>query len=127
MTALEQVPTTRVVTPTEIVRRPAPTEPAVFRFPAPDDPPPGAGRMLAIAVYSAGLGLCGVAVGLYAVLAVFSGAPIWYLPALAVLTLASVALVVAAFLAIHQRALPWLLLLAAAAPMAADVYLAVTY
>ncbi|MEU8658158.1 hypothetical protein [Actinoplanes philippinensis] len=123
MTALEQVPTTRVVMPAEVVLRPAPPQPAVFRFPAPDDPPPGAGRMLAIAIYSAGLGLCGVAVGLYAVVAVFSGAPVWYLPALAALTLLSVALVVAAFLAIHQRALPWVLLLAAAVPMAANVYL----
>jgi hypothetical protein len=127
VTALEQVPTTRVVMPADVPHRSAPEEPVIFRFPAPDDPPPGAARMLAVAVYSAGLGLCGVAVGLYAVLAVFSGAPVWYLPALAALTLLSVALVVAAFLAIHQRALPWLLLLAAAPPMAANLYLAVSY
>jgi hypothetical protein len=127
VTALEQVPTTRVVMPADVPRRAVPEEPVVFRFPAPDDPPPGAARMLAIAVYSAGLGLCGVAVGLYAVLAVFSGAPVWYLPALAALTLLSVALVVAAFLAIHQRALPWVLLLAAALPMAANLYIAVSY
>ena len=50
-----------------------------------------------------------------------AGAPVWYLPALAVLTLLSVAPVVAAFLAIHRRALPWMLLLAAAPPMAADL------
>ncbi|BEL09664.1 hypothetical protein Q0Z83_078550 [Actinoplanes sichuanensis] len=127
MTALEQVPTTRAVTPADIPHRLVPEEPVIFRFPAPDDPPPGAARMLAVAIYSAGLGLCGVAVGLYAVVAVFSGAPIWYLPALALLTLLSVALVVAAFLAIHQRALPWMLLLAAALPMAANLYIAVTY
>jgi hypothetical protein len=127
VTALEQVPTTRAVMPVDVPRPPAPEEPVIFRFPAPDDPPPGAGRMFAISVYSAGLGLCGVAVGLYAVLAVVSGAPVWYLPALASLTLLSVALVVAAFLAIHQRALPWMLLLAAAPPMAANLYFAVSY
>ncbi|GIF40979.1 hypothetical protein [Actinoplanes xinjiangensis] len=127
MTALEQVPTTRVVMPVDAPRPSAPEEPVIFRFPAPDDPPPGSARMFAVAVYSAGLGLCGVAVGLYAVLAVVSGAPVWYLPALAALTLLSVALVVAAFLAIHQRALPWMLLLAAAPPMAANLYLAVSY
>jgi hypothetical protein len=70
--------------PADAPRRSAPEEPVIFRFPAPDDPPPGAARMLAIAVYSAGLGLCGVAVGLYAVLAVFSGAPVSCVPQLSV-------------------------------------------
>jgi hypothetical protein len=124
VTALEQIPTTRVVMPASITPEARPEEPVIFRFPAPDDPAPGAARMLAVAIYNAGLGLCGVVVGLYAVLAVFSGAPVWYLPALSALTALSVALVVAAFLAIHQRALPWMLLLAAALPMAANVYLA---
>jgi hypothetical protein len=123
VTALEQIPTTRVVMPADVPDAPRPEGPVIFRFPAPDDPAPGAGRMLAVAVYGTGLGLCGVLVGLYAVVAVFSGAPVWYLPALAALTILSVALAVAAFLAIHQRALPWVLLLAAALPMAANVYL----
>ena len=129
MTAIEQARTTRIVTPAGLPEEtwtPAP-EPTVFRFPAPDDPAPGGARMLAIALYSAGLGLCGVAVGLYAVMAVFSGAPGWYLPVLSLLTMLSVAPVVAAYLAIHQRTLPWLLLLAAAPPMAVNVLVALSY
>ncbi|MBG0563048.1 hypothetical protein [Actinoplanes aureus] len=98
-----------------------------FRFPAPDDPAPGAGRMLAMALYGAVLGLTGVAVGLYAVLAVFGGAPRWYLPVLAVLTLLSVGPAAAAFLAIHQRRLPWYLMAASAPPMLAAVLVALAY
>ncbi|MDI6105277.1 hypothetical protein QLQ12_42515 [Actinoplanes sp. NEAU-A12] len=124
MTALEHARTTRIVAPAAM---PWTEEPAVFRFPAPDDPAPGAARMFAVAVYGTGLGLCGVGVGLYAVVAVFGGAPMWYLPALAVLTMLSVAPVVAAVLAIHQRTLPWLLLLAAAPPMVADILVALSY
>ncbi|GAA0449554.1 hypothetical protein Aca07nite_43020 [Actinoplanes capillaceus] len=123
MTALKQAHTTRVVVPPQRF----PEEPAVFRFPTPDDPPPGAARVLAIALYGTVLGVCGVGVGLYAVIAVFGGAPAWYLPALAALTMLSVAPVVAAFLSIHRRFLPWVLLLAAAPPMAADVMVALAY
>lgn len=99
----------------------------LFRFPAPDDPAPGDAQMLIIASYGTVLGLCGMAAGLYSVVAVFSGAPGWYLPALAALTAASVGPVVAAFLALHRRALPWLLLLAAAPPMAGNLYVAMSY
>ncbi|MEV0895886.1 hypothetical protein [Actinoplanes sp. NPDC049802] len=127
MTALEQSRTTRVMVPPTAPLRPWPEEPAVFRFPAPEDPPPGAARLFAVALYGTALGICGVGVGLYAVIAVFGGAPAWYLPTLAVLTMLSVAPVVAAFLAIHQRALPWILLLAAAPLMLADVIVALSY
>jgi hypothetical protein len=98
-----------------------------FRFPAPDDPAPGARRMLAMALYGTALGLTGVAVGLYAVVTVFGGAPGWYLPVLAVLTLISVAPAAAAFLAIHQRMLPWYLMTASAPPMVAAVMVALTH
>lgn len=127
MTAIEQARTTRVMVPAEVPYQPWTPDPAVFRFPGPDDPAPGGARMLAMAVYGTGLGLCGVAVGLYAVVAVFGGAPTWYLPVLALLTLLSVGPVVAAFLAIHQRALPWMLLLAAAPPMAGNILVALSY
>ncbi|WP_430783150.1 hypothetical protein [Actinoplanes sp. G11-F43] len=126
MTAVEHARTTAVV-PAPAPFEPSDAESAMFRFPAPDDPPPGNARLLIVALYGAALGICGVAVGLYAVVAVFGGAPGWYLPALAGLTLVSVGPVVAALLAIHRRALPWLLLAAAAPPMAANVYLALSY
>ncbi|MEV6299625.1 hypothetical protein AB0M02_09495 [Actinoplanes sp. NPDC051861] len=98
-----------------------------MRFPAPDDPAPSARRMLGMAIYGSGLGLTGVAVGLYAVVAVFGGAPGWYLPVLALLTLMSVAPAAAAFLAVHQRRLPWMLMLAAAPPMMTAVLVALQY
>ncbi|MBO3739684.1 hypothetical protein [Actinoplanes flavus] len=123
MTALKHARTTHAVVPPQRL----PEEPAIFRFPTPEDPPPGAGRVLAVALYGTVLGICGVGVGLYAVIAVFGGAPAWYLPALAALTMLSVAPVVAAVLAIHQRILPWFLLLAAAPPMVADVMVALAY
>jgi hypothetical protein len=47
--------------------------------------------------------------------------PGWYEPTLAAAGLACVALVVAAFLSIHRRVLPWLLLLGATAPLAANL------
>ncbi|SDT69380.1 hypothetical protein [Actinoplanes derwentensis] len=102
-------------------------KPAIFRFPAPDDPAPGDAQILIIAAYGTALGICGMAAGLYSVVAVFGGAPGWYLPALAGLTMASVGPVVAAFLALHRRALPWLLLLAAAPPMAANLWVAFSH
>ena len=127
MTAVEPARTTRSRVPETAPFQPWHDTPAVFRFPAPDDPPPGAARMFAMALYSAALGLAGVGVGAYAVVAVFGGAPGWYLPALGLLTVLSVGPVVAAFLAIHQRTLPWLLLLAAGPPTVANVLVAVSY
>jgi len=94
---------------------------ARFRFPAPDDPAPGAGRLLAMALYASVLGVGGAAVGLIGLVKVIGGAPGWYLPALALFGLTGVALVVGAFLSIHQRALPWRLLLAATGPLVADI------
>ncbi|GID64399.1 hypothetical protein Acy02nite_22800 [Actinoplanes cyaneus] len=79
-----------------------------------------------MAGYSAMLGLMGVGVGLYAIVAVLRGAPGWYLPALAMLTMFSVGLAVGAFLAVHQRTLPWILLAAAAPPMFGALMLAVS-
>ncbi len=127
MTAVEQARTTPTTPAENVPLVPFPDDPAVFRFPGEDDPDPGTARMLAMALYGTALGLAGVGVGLYAVVAVFGGAPGWYLPVLALLTLLSVVPTAAAFLAIHQRNLPWFLLLAAAPPMAAAVAVAVAY
>jgi hypothetical protein len=128
VTAVEQASTTRTATSgnTSIVPWPL-EEPSVLRFPAPDDPAPSGRRMLGMAVYGVVLGTAGVVVGLYAVVAVFGGAPGWYLPVLGLLTLLSVVPAAAAFLAVHQRRLPWLLMLAAAPPMIAALLVALAY
>ena len=100
----------------------------LFRFPAANDPAPGTRRLLGISLYASALGLAGVGVGVRGFVSVLSGdAPGWYVFVLALLGLVSVALVVGALLSIHRRALPYLLLAAAALPLAGDVLIAVSY
>ncbi|MFF5291242.1 hypothetical protein [Paractinoplanes globisporus] len=99
----------------------------LFRFPAADDPAPAPARLLAMALYAATLGLAGVGVGVRAIVTVFGETAFWYVPALSLFGLASVALVVGSFLSIHRPALPWLLLLAATVPLAIDVLIAALY
>jgi hypothetical protein len=114
----------------EHVSRPAdPTgRETLFRFPAADDPAPGTRRLLAMSLYAAALGLAGVGVGVRSFVSVLSGtAPGWYVLVLAFLGLLSVALVVGAFLSIHRRVLPYLLLAAAAVPLTGAVLIAVAY
>lgn len=99
-----------------------------FRFPAADDPAPGTRRLLAMSVYASMLGLAGVGIGIRGLVSqIGGGVPGWYVPVLAFLGMVSVALSVAAFLSIHRRLLPWLLLLGAAVPLIADIMLAVAY
>ncbi|GAA2571667.1 hypothetical protein GCM10010435_52610 [Winogradskya consettensis] len=101
---------------------------ARFRFPAADDPTPGTRRLLSMSLYASMLGLGGVGVGVRGLVSQFGGGvPGWYTWVLAVLGMVSVALAVGAFLSIHRRWLPWVLLVAAALPLAADVMLAVAY
>jgi hypothetical protein len=103
-------------------------EEVYFRFPAADDPAPGTGRLLAMSVYASLLGLAGVGIGIRGMVSLIGGGvPGWYVPVLAFLGMVSVALSIGAFLSIHRRMLPWLLLAGAAAPLIADVLLAVAY
>ena len=128
MTAVEQARSTRTTAPGNTSVLPwSGEEPAALRFPAPDDPAPSARRMFGMALCGAALGLTGVAVGLYAVVAVFGGAPGWYLPVLALLTVLSIGPAAAAFLAIHQRVLPWVLMAAATPPMVGALLVALAY
>jgi len=110
-------------------RGPGAADPAeretLFRFPAADDPAPGTRRVLAMSLYAALLGLGGVGVGVRGLVSVIGGVPGWYVPLLAFLGLFSVTLVVGGFLSIHRRALPYLLLAAAAVPLSGAVLLAV--
>ena len=96
----------------------------MFRFPAADDPAPGTRRLLTMSLYAAALGLAGVGVGVRGFVSVLGGVPGWYVPVLSLLGLLSVAMVVAAFLSIHRRLIPYLLMAAAAAPLAGAVALA---
>ncbi|HEX5199949.1 hypothetical protein ACFQS1_30960 [Paractinoplanes rhizophilus] len=99
----------------------------LFRFPAADDPAPSPARLLLMALYAAALGLAGAGVGVRAMVTIFGGTAFWYVPALSLFGLASVALVVGSFLSIHRPVLPWLLLTAATVPLAIDVLIAALY
>ncbi len=93
-----------------------------FRFPAADDPQPGSRRLLAMSLYTALLGLLALAVTVSGLLTIVRGdAPGWYQPAFAAAGLIGVGLVVGAFLSIHRRRTPWLLLACAAVPLAANI------
>jgi len=100
---------------------------ALFRFPAADDPAPAPARLLGMSLYAAALGLTGVGVGVRALLTALGGTPFWFMPALSLLSLVSVAAAVGAFLSIHRPALPWLLLLGASVPMTGAVLLGTLY
>jgi hypothetical protein len=114
--------------PTRPVGPDANDDEALFRFPAADDPAPGTGRLLGMSIYAALLGLAGVGVGVRGLLSQISGGvPGWYPWVLAFLGMISVVLSVGAFLSIHRRMLPWMLLMAAAVPLTADIMLAVAY
>ncbi|GAA0531951.1 hypothetical protein GCM10010172_10860 [Paractinoplanes ferrugineus] len=99
----------------------------VFRFPAADDPAPAPARLLAMALWSAALGLAGVGIGMRVLVKIVNGAEFWYVPTMTFFGLLSVTLVVGSFLSIHRRWVPWLLLAAATVPLAVDVLIAVLY
>ena len=100
----------------------------MFRFPAADDPAPGTRRLLTMSLYASALGLAGVGVGVRGFVSVLGGGvPGWYVPVLVILGLLSVALMVGAFLSIHRRALPYLLLAGAAVPLTGAILLAVSH
>jgi len=137
-TEVQEQARSREVTAPEVVpfgwepTGPAGTDPgddeALFRFPAADDPAPGARRLLGMSLYAAFLGLAGVGVGVRGLLSqIGGGVPEWYTWVLAFLGMVSVGLSVGAFLSIHRRVLPWALLLGAAVPLIADIMLAVAY
>jgi hypothetical protein len=100
---------------------------ALFRFPAPDDPAPGTARLLTLSLYTALLGLSGVAAAICGFITVIVGAPFWFMPTVALLAMLSVTGTVAAYLAIHRPVLPWLLLIVATVPMASATALAALY
>ncbi len=93
-----------------------------FRFPAADDTGPGQRRLLAMALYTAMLGLAALAVTVRGVIAIMTdSAPSWFQPAFAGAGLVGFASVVGAFMSIHRPRMPWLLLGFAAIPLAVNV------
>jgi hypothetical protein len=58
---------------------------------------------------------------------VIGGAAFWFVPVLVFFGLLSVVLTVGSFLSIHRPVLPWLLLVAATAPLTIDMVIALLY
>lgn len=97
-----------------------------FRFPAPDDPKPQLRRLFGVAIGASLIGLISLAISARALLEIVSGpTPAWYGPLVAVADLACVAPAIGAFLSIHRRRLPWILLLIAVLPLAAGAVVTV--
>lgn len=95
---------------------------ALFRFPAADDPGPGSRRLLGMSLVGSALGVVGLVVTVRGVFLIAGGAaPLWYDLLFPVIALLGVALVVGAFLSIHQPRLPWALLLGAIVPLTVGV------
>jgi hypothetical protein len=96
--------------------------PAGLRLPAPDDPAPATGRLLGVCAWAALLAVVGLAVAARALVALLAGgAPGWYEPTILAGGVAGIALTTAAFLAVHDRRLPWLLLAGATVPLAVNL------
>jgi hypothetical protein len=96
--------------------------PAGLRLPAPDDPPPATGRMLGVCAWAALLGVVGLAVAGRALVALLTGgAPDWYEPTVLAGGVAGIGLTATAFLAVHHRRLPWVLLATATVPLVVNL------
>jgi hypothetical protein len=86
------------------------------------DPAPDPQRVIGMCAWAAVLGLVGFVVAARALWAIMSGlAPGWFEPAAIGAGLVGIGLTVAGFTAIHRRYLPWALLTAASAALAATM------
>lgn len=84
------------------------------------DPAPDPQRVIGMCAWAAVLGLVGLVVAARALWAIMSGlAPGWFEPTAIGAGLVGIGLTVAGFTAIHRRYLPWALLTAASAALAA--------
>jgi hypothetical protein len=89
-----------------------------FRLPAHQDPEPDPGRLVGLCSWAAALGLLGLPVAGRAWVAFHTEAvPGWFEPLVVTMGVVGITLTAAAFLAIHRRHLPWLLLTAATATL----------
>jgi hypothetical protein len=77
--------------------------------PAPE-PEPTPGRLAGLCGWAALLGFLGMSVGVRGLIAIVVKAPHWYQPTLIALGLSGIALIVAAFLTVVHRHVPWLFL-----------------
>ncbi|MEV1285563.1 hypothetical protein [Micromonospora sp. NPDC049679] len=98
----------------------------VFRLPAPADPSPASGRLLAMCAWATALGILGLAVALRGMVGILAKAvPTWYEPALIAAGLAGIVLTVGGFSSVQRPRLPWIMLALATVPLIAALGLTV--
>lgn len=107
------LPDTAPATPTTTgdgLRRAATAFGDLFHLPTTADPTPSQARLVGMCGWAAVLGLVGVLVGARAFMALFDPMPGWFEPVVIAQGVAGIACTIGAFLAVHRRELPWLLL-----------------
>ncbi|MDP9799689.1 hypothetical protein J2S43_008201 [Catenuloplanes nepalensis] len=105
-------------------QRRAPVTGPAFRMPAETDPEPSTRRLLTLSCWAGTLALLGLAVavrGLAALLTDTAGG--WHEPATVACGVTGIAFPVAAFLSVHRRRLPWIMLATATTALLASTLL----
>lgn len=98
-----------------------------FRLPDRHDPAPHPARLVGICGWAAALGLLGLPVaGRSSVAIITDNAPAWFEPTVVLVGVLGIVMTAATFAAIHRRRLPWLLLTAATALLAANLSITLT-
>jgi hypothetical protein len=101
--------------------------PGSLRLHGSPDPAPQPQRVIGMCAWAAVLGLLGLVVAARALWAIMTGlAPGWFEPAAIGSGLAGIGLTVAGFTAIHRRYLPWAMLAAASAALAATTVMMIS-
>ncbi|WP_213454467.1 hypothetical protein [Rhizomonospora bruguierae] len=98
---------------------------AMLRLPGIHDPAPHPHRLLGMCAWATALGVVGLAVAVNAMFTIIADtAAWWFQPAVVSAGLVGIGLAAGAFMAVHRRRLPWLMLAAATAMLALTIALA---
>ncbi|GAB7048115.1 hypothetical protein [Catenuloplanes indicus] len=105
-------------------QRRAPVTGPAFRMPAETDPEPSTRRLLGLSCWAGALALLGLAVAIRGLAALFADtAGGWREPAMAGAGVTGIALTVGAFMSVHRRRLPWIMLAIATLALLASALL----
>jgi hypothetical protein len=90
-----------------------------FRLPTPDDPSPEQRRLVIVSLWCCGLGVGGAAIALRVLLSLFQVDAGWYVETMFAIGLVGLLCTVGAFVSLHRRILPLVMLSLATAALAA--------
>jgi hypothetical protein len=89
-----------------------------------DSPAPR--RLVGLALWAAGLGILGVALGIRDIVGLFTPHPSWFLPGSSLIAVIGIALTMGAFVTARARIVPWLLLGLATCALGANLIIAMS-